>query len=373
MEINVAYVISLVHKANIFEWAAHELDSRKFRQVYILMHSEETEFELNLKKKGFVVYRINYENKRNMLKSVFSILRILRKEKIGIVHTHLFDAGVAGMLAAWLRRIPRRIHTRHDATVNLNYYPKAVKWDKFTSRLATDVIAISESVKDILVQSEGVPEKKITVIHHGFRLEEFNKQDEPADNVFSKKYFPSGKPFPVIGIISRYIHWKGIEYAIEAFGELRKQFPDAHLLLANASGPYKKEIGKYLDKLPEDSFTEIVFESEIFSLYRLFDIFVHVPIDEKAEAFGQIYIESMASGVPSVVTLSGIAHFYIKDKENSMVVPYKNSNAIHSALTELLHNDALRKKLIANGRADVMKNFTVSRYIKQLGALYLKK
>ncbi|MCX6312164.1 MAG: glycosyltransferase family 4 protein [Bacteroidetes bacterium] len=373
MKINIAYIISLVHKANIFEWTAEELNPDKFKQVYVLMHSKETEFEISLRKKGFTVYRIHYSGKRDMVKTIFSIFRILQKEKINIVHTHLFDAGIAGMMAAWLKRIPKRIHTRHDATVNLDYYPQAVKWDKLTSRLATDVIAITESVKGILMNMENVPEKKISVIHHGFRLEQFVAPNPTAQKNLQEKYFSSGKPFPVIGVISRYMHWKGIEYTIDAFLELRKTFPSAHLLLANASGPYESEIHKHLDFLPKNSFTEIPFESDIFSLYQLLDVFVHVPIDEKAEAFGQIYVEAMAAGIPSIVTLSGIAHNFIKDHEHALIVPYKNSEAILQAMKELIANQELRNKLVIKARETVSNEFSIHQHVQKLEALYLKK
>jgi glycosyltransferase involved in cell wall biosynthesis len=372
MPLRIANIISLVHKANIFEWVAEELSADKFSQVFILLHSEETEFEKNLRQKGFTVYRIHYRNKKNMPSAVLKIIRILRKEKIKLVHTHLFDAGVGGQFAAWFCRIPKRIHTRHDATVNHDYYPNAVKYDKLTNRMATNIIAISASVKEILQELEQVPEKKISIIHHGFKLQQFENVQSNDVQELSSHYFPNGKPFPVIGVISRYMHWKGVQYTIDAFAALRHDFPNAHLLLANASGPYQKELNEKLKQLPKESYTEIKFESRIFALYRLFDVFVHVPIDGRSEAFGQIYVEAMASGIPCVVTLSGIARDYIIDEKNACVVPFKNSAAITDAMKKLLTNPELCTKLTAQARKDVDPEFTVSRQIQALEELYLK-
>ncbi|MCU0435824.1 MAG: glycosyltransferase family 4 protein [Bacteroidia bacterium] len=372
MPLKVCYIISLVHKANIFEWVAEELSPEKFSQVYILLHHEETEFEKNLRQKGLRVYRINYRSKKNILSAIFGMVRILRREKPAIVHTHLFEAGVAGQIAARMAFVPRRIHTRHDATVHHDYYPNGVKYDKLTNRLATDVIAITDSVKKILMELEQVPERKITVLHHGFRLNEFEEVNDAAVNELKQHYFPQGKPAQVVGVISRYMHWKGIQYTIDAFAQLRKDFPQAHLVLANADGPYWKELRQMLRQLPENSYTEIKFESRIFALYRLFDVFVHVPIDGRSEAFGQIYVEAMASGVPCVVTLSGIAHDYIRHGVNASVVPYKNSIAIAEAVKTLLLDKTHCAALTAQARRDVDPAFTIRTHVNALEKLYLR-
>jgi glycosyltransferase involved in cell wall biosynthesis len=340
--------------------------------VYILLHHEDTEFERNLRNKGLKVYRVSYRSKKNMPAAILKMVKLLRREKPDIVHTHLFEAGVAGQIAAKLAFVKRRIHTRHDATVHHDYYPNGVKYDKLTNRLATDVIAITDSVKKILMEMEQVPERKITVLHHGFRLSEFAQVSEAAVAELTRHYFPQGKPPQVIGIISRYMHWKGIEYTINAFAELLTHYPQAHLMLANADGPYWKELHELLTKLPQGSYTEIKFESRIFALYRLFDVFVHVPIDGRSEAFGQIYVEAMASGVPCVVTLSGIAHDYIKDGVNALVVPYKNSSMITEKVKMLLNDKVLSNRITTQAKRDVDPAFTISTHVKGLEALYLR-
>ena len=62
---------------------------------------------------------------------------------------------------------------------------------------------------------------------------------------------------------------------------------------------------------------------------------MHVPIDSMSEAFGQTYIEALASRVPSIFTLSGIACEFAKDRVNCLVVPYKDSDSIQLALESI--------------------------------------
>lgn len=370
MSINIAYIISQVSHSNLFEWTAAMLSREKYKLTFILMHEKETPFELFLRKEKFNVYRIPFRNKFDVATCTIHIRNILKKEKIEIVHTHLFEGGLAGMAAAKLAGIPKRIHTRHDATIHHDFHPNAVKYDKVINGLATQVIAITKNVRQILVEMENVPENKITIIHHGFRLSLFESVSEERKAALLEKYFPVQKPEFVIGAVSRFIEWKGLQYLIPAFEKLLKKNPGAHLVLANAQGPYEAELEKLLEKLPQGSYTKIFFEKDVIALYHLFDVFVHVPVDEQAEAFGQVYIEAMAAGIPSVVTLSGIAPDFIEDGMHALVVPFRNVELLADKIHSLLHDDQLKQQLAANAKKAITKEFSIERMIIELEQCY---
>ena len=368
--INIAYIISQVSHSSLFEWTAMLLDREKYKLTFILMHEQETPFELFLRKEKFNVYRIDFKSKYDIPKCTIHIRNILKKEKIRIVHTHLFEGGLAGMAAAKLAGIPKRIHTRHDATIHHDFHPGAVKYDKVINGLATKIIAITRNVKKILVEMENVPESKVTIIHHGFKLENFSEVSDERKNKITAAYFPKGKPGFVIGAVSRFIEWKGLQYLIPAFAEIHRANPDTHLLLANAQGPYEAELDKLLEQLPQGSYTKIFFEKDIAALYRLMDVFVHVPVDAQSEAFGQVYIEAMAAGVPSVVTLSGIAPDFIIDGKHALVVPYRDSKAIAEKTAMLQKDPALGKYLAANAAEAITTEFSIGRMIAELERCY---
>ena len=224
--------------------------------------------------------------------------KLLKKNKIEIVHCHLFEACIFGLIGAKLAGKKKRIHTRHNSTINHDYYPHAVKYDKLINYLSTDIVAISQVVKDVLMKKEHVPEKKITIIYHGFDLEEMDKIARSAEASLVTKYNLAEDKKPVIGVISRFIHYKGIQYIIPAFKKLLEKYPNAQLVFANTSGPFSKEIKDILISLPSKNYILIPFEENIFGLYQLFDIFVHVPINAESEAFGLVYIEAWAMETP---------------------------------------------------------------------------
>lgn len=370
MKRNITYVISQVSHSKLFEWTALLLNRDKYNLSFILMHKSVTDFETLLRKEGFSVHRIHYESKSDMISCIRKINRILRKEKTEIVHTHLFEGGLAGMTGARLAGVKKRIHTRHDAMIHHDYHPGAVKYDKFTNRIATEIIAITENVKKILIDLENVDPSKVNVIHHGFQLREFSEVNPERKAALEKKIFPKHRPFPVIGAISRFIEWKGLQYTIEAFENVLKKHPDAHLLLANAQGPFEAQLHTMLDKLPKSSYTLVKFESDVAALYQCMDIFVHVPVDERAEAFGQVYIEAMAAGIPMLATASGIAPDCVEDRKHAIIVPFRDAQAITSAIHELITDSELGKKLAHTAKEMALKNFDIAQMIVELEKRY---
>jgi glycosyltransferase involved in cell wall biosynthesis len=365
------FIISNIDKSIGFESTALHLSKQKYRQDFILLHTKETEFERYLISSGFNVWRVFYSSKKDLISAIVSVFKIIKNRRYDIVHTHLFEASLIGLLAAKLAKIKTRIHTRHHATLHHDRFPMAVYYDRYINYLSTDIVAPSENIYNILINREKCDKAKVRIIHHGFDLDLFEKRNEQAIERLKQKYNPATKK-PVIGVISRYTEWKGIQFIIPAFKQLLVTYPNALLILANARGDYSGEIKSLLSDLPDDSFREIEFEEDVASLYHLFDVFVHVPIDLYSEAFGQIYVEALAAGVPSIFSMSGIAKEFIVNQQNALVVEYKNSHEIHAALVDILKNSSVRDGLVKKGRSSVSTLFELKKMILGLEALYDK-
>jgi glycosyltransferase involved in cell wall biosynthesis len=362
-------IISGVNKALAFEWMAEQLDRKKFNVRFILLNDQESTLEKFFISQGFEVTRWPYSKKPDLARIIFRLFSFFKKHKPDIVHCHLFEASIAGLTAAWLAGVKKRIYTRHYSTLQHTYFKKGVKYDEWCNRRATHIVAVSEVVKRTLIEMEGVSREKITIIHHGLKKNLFqNINDARIEQIRNKYSIPSS--LPVIGAISRYLHLKGVTYIIDSFAELLKSYPQAFLILANASGDYKPEVTKALKKIPAASYREIEFEEDLPALYRLFDVFVHIPVDNHSEAFGQTYVEALAAGVPSVFTISGVAEEFIQNNENALVVDYKNSTQITEAIKKILGDEELRNRLIANGKASAAQ-FDIEQEMKKLELLYL--
>jgi glycosyltransferase involved in cell wall biosynthesis len=366
----VTFILYQINKALAFEWIIDHINTSKFEISIISIGVEEDSvLEHFCAARNVDFHLVKYNGKKQMPTAIYQTYKILKKIQPAAVHCHIFEGGLIGMIAAKLAGIKSRIYTRHYSTYHHTYAPSGVKYDKLINALSTKIIAISENVRQILIEKENVSPQKIVLVHHGFDLNLFYDITDERIDAVQKKYNPENKR-PVIGVVSRYTHWKGVQYIIPAFKKLLENYPNALLVLSNAKGEYKNTIQQLLSDLPKDSYTEILFEQDNAALFKLFDVFVHVPIDKEIEAFGQIYVEALAVGIPSVFTLSGIASDFIQDKKNALVVDYHSSEQIYHSVIEILENKALSTQLVQNGKHDLETYFSLSLMIEKLEKIY---
>lgn len=365
---SVVYIISDLKESISFQWILEALRDQDFRMSVILINGEGTSFQSHLVAAGFDVFTVKTNGKLSLPVAVFKVRRLLRKLAADVVHCHLLTANLVGLTAARLAGVKKRIYTRHHGSEHHMYHPSGVKLDRFCNSMATTVVAISESLKRILVEWEHVPPEKVALVPHGFKLSAFSDISKERIELLRKKY-ALGDAYPVVGVISRFVELKGIQYIIPAFRRLLQTHPSAVLLMMNATGDFSTQLNSMLDELPVTSIRKTGFENDIAGVYRLMDIFLHVPINDHAEAFGQIYVEALASGTPSIFTLSGIAPDFIRHEHNALVVPFEDEHAIYLAMQRLLNENHLRYNLRNNGPTGLVA-FTFDAMISKLAALY---
>ncbi len=368
---NVTYIISDIDKALAFEWIAEYVDPSKFKLNFILILQKPAELEKFLSARNLEVQTYYYHSKKDFPRILFKVYRCLKKNNSDAVHCHLLYGSLVGLTAAWLAGIKHRLYTRHHSDFHHRYFPGGIKWDKWCNFLSTRIIAPSGTVENVLVQMENVDASNITVIPHGFDLTYFRNPKKILIDAISEKYSVTSC-YPVIGVISRFTELKGIQYIIPAFKTLLSAYPDAVVLFFNATGDYDTEIRRLLSAIPKHNYRLIQFENELAAVYQLFDVFIQASTDTNIEAFGQTYVEALASGVPSVFTLSGIAPDFIEHEKNALVVPFHDSEPIYKSVIRILEEPGLKEKLITNGWNSVKERFALQHMIKQLEDLYEK-
>jgi len=363
----IVYIVSGIDKALHFEWIVPML-RKHYHLSFILLGPSGSALGKFLHASDIKVYSVVIGTKVSFINAWVNLAIILWKERPNIVHCHLLTANILGLSAAWVLRVPKRIFTRHHAMVHYDDHPSGRKWDLLCNWMATDVIAISKSIYQILIDKDKASPSKLHLIPHGFDLSYFQRTNESEIDGLRQKYKLNPRK-PIVGVIARYTSWKGIQYIIPAFRNLLNKFPMAHLILANAHGEYKGVIQEMLRTLPPESYTEIRYEYELGALYKLFDVYIHVPVDTNSEAFGQTYVEALASGVPSIFSLSGISNEFIIDRVNALVVRHRDADEISVKLHEILTDQLLAKSLVKGGYASVQA-FALENMIAKLERVY---
>jgi glycosyltransferase involved in cell wall biosynthesis len=373
MKRKVLTIIQDISRAQEHEWVVKYIDRSRFEMHFALINCRNTVMEQFLHDHMVPVWHFSYGGKRDLPLLTIQLAGLCRKHRFDSVHTHLFEASLAGLVAAWFTGTRQRIYTRHYSDYHHVWFPAAVKYDRFINRIANRIVATSENVKDILVRLEHVPVEKITVIRHGIDMSDYETgavSQERVESIRKKYHIPTDRP--VVGAISRFTELKGLQYLIPAFKGVLEKFPDAMLVMANASGDYATVIRGLLDGLPHDSYRTIVFENDIAALYRVFNCFVHIPVTSTAEAFGQTYLESLASHIPSVFTPSGVAPEFIRNGEQALLVPFRDSEPVLRAILHVLDNPVDAAAMAERGYQAVSEIFDVRQKVAALEQLYLE-
>lgn len=387
-KIKITYIFTHHIRWVPFELVAKYIDKSKFAIDYVILN--EGDPMISFLEQINIPYTVtSYQDYSNTPEIVKFIYEHLIKNKTDIVQTHWFAGSLAGMQAAYYAHVPVRIFSREHPSIK--YYSRhAPSKHRLIWECATHIIGATNVCKQGMIE-DGIPDDKITVIPMGFDISEFENVETSRIEQLRSKYLANHHG-PVIGVAARYVGWKGVEYVIEAHKKVLEAYPNAILVLSGTHtnranleekirnackedivAPQYEDIISITDKLsqlPGHSYVEIPFEEDLFALFRLFDVFVHVPTNPFQETFGLVYVEAMLSRVPSVITLAGSALDHAVHKENAWVVDYKNSEQIAQGILALLSDSRLREKIINNAFL-CAQQYDIKNHIQRLEEFYV--
>ena len=179
------------------------------------------------------------------------------------------------------------------------------KWIYRTTFLRADAaVAISNSVKDSLVEYLGLPGSRITVIYNGAILERFHRGRTEG-----------GKTLRLI-YVGRLIEEKGVQTILQALGYLRDA--DCRLTIVG-DGDYRAPLQAIAKELDIDSRVQFLgTRDDVPELLADSDVFVHLP--DCAEGFGIAVVEAMASGLICVCGDRGALPEIVRDGSSGFIV-----------------------------------------------------
>ena len=291
----------------------------------------------------------------NDLKSLFRMIRVFRKEKSQVVHSMTPKAGMICMVAAWLTRVPVRIHTFTGLV-----WPTAtglkrkilMMTDWLTCACATHVIPEGQGVLNDL-KNGGITKKPMKVLGYGNVKGVDMERFSPARFKATKN--PDVFTFVFVG---RIVGDKGINELVEAFVKLHDKHKNTRLVLV---GKYEHELDPVSDKTRKfiDSNDGIdacgpKYGDDLLQMYVDADCFV---MPSYREGFPNTVLEAGAMGLPSIVTDINGSREIIENEKNGLIVPSKNANALYDAMERMLTDDKAREIMKSNARQIIESRF----------------
>lgn len=166
-------------------------------------------------------------------------------------------------------------------------------------------------------------------------------------------------------------HYKGVDDLLRALPAV----PGKPRLLIAGDGPLRAEwqaLSASLGLAERVRFLGNVPDADLPALYRSADVFV-LPSTSRAESFGTVLVEAMASGRPCLTTEIGTGTSYVvQDMLTGRVVPPRAPEALAAALGQLLADPGWRAQLGAAGRARALAEFTLATMVDRVERVYVE-
>ena len=291
---------------------------------------------------------------REDLLALRDMIRLIRKERPDIIHSHTPKAGLMGMLAGWLCHVPIRIHTVAGLPllVHSGFKRKILNLvERITYRCATSVYPNSHKLRDTIISLKLASPDKLRVIgdgsSNGINVQHFCKEllaEELVDPI--RKQLGGSFTFIFVG---RIVRDKGICELVEAFTRLQQEHPDARLLLV---GDFEQE----LDPLPEEVYRMIQCHPAIYcagwqdDVRPWFAAADALAFPSYREGFPNVVMQAGAMGLPCVVSDINGCNEIIIEGENGLIIPSHDAPALYQAMKRMMEDKALYTHCQQNAR-----------------------
>lgn len=331
------------------------------------------------------------------LRSLWSMYKVLRQEKPDMVHSMTPKAGLITMIAAWLARVPVRVHTFTGLvwpTANGLSRKILMTTDWITCACATHVIPEGEGVKADLAAH--ITKKPMKVLGYGnvrgIDLSHYKRGEASIPSplpLWARECHTDGAlTFLFVG---RLVRDKGINELVRAFVRLfndninnneNKKCESVHLILVGPEepelDPLLPETKRMIEECPE--IEAVGTQKDVRPWMEMSDV---LAFPSYREGFPNVVIEAGAMELPSIVTdINGSREIIVSEKlkvkseelnvdsdklrvcDNGVIIPSQNEDALYEAMKWMIEHPEERERMARNARPMVASRFEQS-FVRQ--------
>lgn len=335
------------------------LDKKKFHPVVLLPAEEDLARKLRELNIDVVIRALppfNFLNLFSIFNALFSLLRLIKKHRIDLIHTdgprNTFYAG----LAVVLKRIPLIWHVR------------ASNRDRFDSILTffpAKIILVADSLRSRFPGIER--DDRFVTIYNGVNPEEFIKNDTSGH---IKKSLGIEESDLLFTVFARVEPLKGQKYLIEACGSILSGLQKFRIFIAGeiTDKEYQRECLDLAESLNiKERILFAGFRTDIGDILSQTDIVV---LPSLFEAFPRAVIEGMAAGKAVIATNAGGAAEAVEEGVTGFVVPPEDPAALAEKILLLAGNREMRLKMGEAGRLRAEKLFSIEENVRKTERVY---
>jgi glycosyltransferase involved in cell wall biosynthesis len=289
-------------------------------------------------------------------KALVGLIRVIRKTNPDVVHTHMAKAGVLGRVAAWICRVPVRVHTFHGHLLQ-GYFSRRTVWlvvqiERLMQGLTTWSITNGERVRQDLIERDvirSLSSSSIPPAVQPFKIDKHSAKQHPEGAHLSNA---------TAGFVGRLAPIK----RPDRFIACARALPEYHFVMFG-DGPLGPDIQREVRGLPNVHLAGWVTEPS--QIYSAMDVLV---LTSDNEAAAIVLIEAAMAGLPAVAMNVGSVSEVVIHEQTGLLV--NTESELHSALRRLLADEHLRLQMGSRAREFALSTFTTTRLVDAHQRLY---
>lgn len=335
----------------------------RFQFVFACLDERGTLGE-ELQHEGFPVHVLGRRAGRDWRCS-YRLARLLRREKVDILHAHQYTPFFYSLTARLLCRRSSIIFTEHGR--HHPDYPrrKRMLMNRLLLQRRDRVVAVGQAVHQALLDNEGMRADQVSVIYNGIDLPPSGRGSLDRDAV--RQEMRVGKEDLVILQVARLDYLKDHATAIRTLGHVIKQRPDARLVLVG-EGPELPKIQQLVHQSHLDEHVRLLgLRKDVARLLHAADLFLLTSI---SEGIPLTLIEAMAAGVPVVATRVGGVPEVVEDGGTGLLAPSGDDEKLAQHLVRLAEDRMGRLRMGECARRRARETFAETRMQTSYARLY---
>lgn len=318
--------------------------------------------------------RVRFSSGGSFAQWVWETRSLIKSLQPDVVHTALFEADIAGRVAAIGTGIPVL-----TSLVNMSYEPTryadpnvskrklaAVRWIEGTTarRLNAHFHAITEAVAASAVDDLGIDPDKVTVVYRGRDRSRLGEISEDRGRKWRADHALDGHP--LILVVGRQEYQKAQEVAVAAMPTVLRRYPHARLALVGRPGNATPDI--------ERAITELTLDHAVMRTGHIADVGAALcaadvlVFPSRYEGLGGILIEALAMRTPIVA--SDIAPIREVLDGAALLAPANDPDAFGSAIVRTLEDPITTASRLALGEVLFDSRFQIEHVSRQMSDLY---
>ena len=305
------------------------------------------------------------------LRTLSQLVRLMRRKRPHIVHTHTAKAGFVGRLAARIARVPVVVHTFHGNIFQGYFSPAKTRLfvgiERSLARSTDRIIVLSEQQKQEILGLGIGRAAQFETIPLGLDLKPF--LDAARWRGELKAELGLSGQTPLVGVVARLVPIKAVHLFLEAAALVLKQHPDAIFAIVG-DGELRTPLEAQARELGLDKSVRFLgFRADLPRIYADLDCVVLCSLNEGLPV---AIIEALSAARPVVSTDVGSVGNLVSSSQTGLLVPTRDASALAQGISTVLDAPDAAASWGEAGRDRVYPALSIDRLVGDIDALYTR-